>query len=442
MKVPETPPLFKKVDLDRIFKLLKERKYSDLIKSYNDEYLYWTELKHKPQPDDIDIKDLWFLTKISRRLNSQTIKISNIEGFEFQYILTPQIQQKLHEFDLNLGGRLESDKLIPKEEKVRFLLSSIMEEAIASSQIEGAITTRKVAKEMLRAERKPKSKSEQMIMNNYYTIKRISELRNSRLTPSVIQEIHKLITNETLDNKEDEGRFRSNNDIKVVDGITGEIIYYPPDFTKIDNLIEDFCSFANENSNENFIHPIIRASILHFLIGYIHPFVDGNGRTARAIFYWYLLSRDYWLIEYLSISRLIIKSKVQYANAYLYTELDEKDLTYFIKYQLRTIDLAFTSLKDYINRKLKEKSQIFNYRKIKGLNERQLQLLKLFHDDTEKILTIKEVQNRYGVVYQTARTDLLLLEKYKLVKSSTSGKKKLIYMRSEDFENVLKNLCK
>jgi Fic family protein len=357
-------------------------------------------------------------------------------------LLTPKIQQKLHEFDLNLGNRLESDKIIPKKEKVRFLLSSIMEEAIASSQIEGAVTTRKVAKEMLRSERKPKSKSEQMIMNNYHTIKRIGEIRNTSLTPSIIQEIHKLITNDTLENKEDEGRFRTNNEIDVVDGITGESVYYPPDFKKINQLIDDFCAFANEKNDNYFIHPIIRASILHFLIGYIHPFIDGNGRTARAIFYWYLLSQDYCLIEYLSISRLIIKSKTQYANAYLCTELDENDLTYFIKYHLRTIDLAFRSLKDYINRKLREKTRLYDYRRIKGLNDRQLQLLKLFHDDLEKVLSIKEVQNRYGVVYQTARTDLMSLEKLGLIKSSTSGKKKLIFLRTTDFENVLKTLCK
>lgn len=442
MKKPESPPALTKSDPGRIFKLIKERRYSDLVKSYNDDYLYWTELKYKPKPEDLDIKDVWFLLKISRRLNSQIIRISEIEGFEFQYLLTPQIQQKLHEFDLNLGGRLESDKIIPKEEKVRFLLSSIMEEAIASSQIEGAVTTRRVAKEMLRSERKPKSKSEQMIMNNYHTIKRISELRNTTLTPIVIQEIHRLITNDTLEKKDDEGRFRTNNEINVVDGITGESVYYPSDYKKIGQLIDDFCAFANEKNDNNFIHPIIRASILHFLIGYIHPFIDGNGRTARAIFYWYLLSQDYWLIEYLSISRLIIKSKVQYANAYLFTELDENDLTYFIKYHIRTIDLAFNSLKDYINRKLREKTRLFNYRRIKGLNERQLHLLRLFHDDSERVLSIKEVQNRYGVVYQTARTDLMLLEKLGLIKSSISGKKKLIFIRTTDFENILKNLCK
>ncbi|HEX2921513.1 MAG TPA: Fic family protein [Bacteroidales bacterium] len=442
MKKPEAPPVIKKQGLERIVKLLKEREYSDLVRSYNDDYLYWTELKYKPKPENIGIKDVWFLVKLSRRLNSQVIKISNIEGFRFQYFLTSQIQQKLHEFDLNLGGRLENDRLIPKEEKVKFLLSSIMEEAIASSQIEGAVTTRRVAKDMLRSERRPVSKSEQMIMNNYHTIKRISELRNTSLSPSIILEIHKLITTDTLENKGDEGRFRTNNEINVVDGVTGEPVWVPPDYNNLELLIDNFCAFANEKNENNFIHPIIRASILHFLMGYIHPFVDGNGRTARAIFYWYLLKQDYWLIEYLSISRLIVKSKDQYANAYLFTELDENDLTYFIKYHIRTIDLAFNSLKDYISRKLTEKTQIYNYRRINGLNDRQLHLLRLFHDDPERVLTIKEVQNRYGVVYQTARTDLMLLEKLDLIKSTTSGKKKLVYIRSGDFETVLKKLCR
>lgn len=45
------------------------------------------------------------------------------------------------------------------------------------------------------------------------------------------------------------------------------------------------------------------------MIAYMHPFVDGNGRTARALFYWYMLKSGYWLTEYLSISRVIAKSK-------------------------------------------------------------------------------------------------------------------------------------
>lgn len=94
------------------------------------------------------------------------------------------------------------------------------------------------------------------------------------------------------------------------------------------------------------------------MIGFIHPFVDGNGRTARALFYWYLLKKGYWLTEYLSISRMILKSKVQYANAYLYTEHDEMDVGYFIHYQLHIMALAFESLQEYLKRKSEEKSRL------------------------------------------------------------------------------------
>src|SRR6201999_3882984 len=99
--------------------------------------------------------------------------------------------------------------------------------------------------------------------------------------------------------------------------------YVPPDFNLLEELIERFCDFANSTNDTDFVHPIIREIILHFLIGYIHPFADGNGRTARALFYWYLLTKGYWLIEYMSVSRIILASKAQYARAYQHTEKDE-----------------------------------------------------------------------------------------------------------------------
>src|SRR5260221_12066996 len=117
----------------------------------------------------------------------------------------------------------------------------------------------------------------------------------------------------------------------------------------MEKLMEEFCLFANDSKNENFfLHPIAKAIILHFLIGYIHPFSDGNGRTARALFYWYLIKKGYWLIEYMSVSRIILSSKAQYARAYQYTELDHNDCTYFILYNLKCIGRALEELKAYI----------------------------------------------------------------------------------------------
>jgi Fic family protein len=348
MKIPEKPPSseIKTNELDEIYKYLRNESFRQSFLDIYNRYLYWSELKHKKISQQISPEILWKITKTQRDSHPEIIKLSDLEGFEFKFNSTPYINQKLHEFDLNLGGKPKGN-IIPQDDKKQYLINSIMEEAIASSQIEGAVTTREHAKSMLRKGRKPKNRSEQMILNNYNTIKKIKPLTNKELTSELILEIHSSITKNTLEDSSNEGKYRAANDISVVD-LTGNVVYHPPDYKKIEQLMDDFCNFANESDETRFIHPMIRAIILHFLIGYIHPFVDGNGRTARAIFYWYLLSRDYWLIEYMSISRIIIKSRTQYAKAYLYTELDENDLTYFINYQLKTTDLAFHNLKNGI----------------------------------------------------------------------------------------------
>ena len=64
-----------------------------------------------------------------------------------------------------------------------------------------------------------------------------------------------------------------------------------------------------------FIHPVIKAIIIHFVISFLHPFVDGNGRTVRSFFYWYMLKKGYALTEFLSISRIIYANKVKYEKA-------------------------------------------------------------------------------------------------------------------------------
>jgi|SRR5665648_61344 len=439
MKTPESPPKITQDKFHEAIRHLHSDTCRQLIKKALDKHLYWSKLKYMQIDDTMDPEILWTIVKINRNLNAEKIKISEIEGFDFKYNLTTNIQQQLHKFDLNLGGRLGGETIIPDADKNRYLIGSIMEEAIASSQLEGAATTRKDAKKMLREERKPTNKSEQMILNNYNTIKKLKELKDQEITPELILEIHSSITKDTFDDSTQVGKFRKSNDITVTNP-SREVIYYPPDCKYIEQIMDDFCAFTNEKNDNQFIHPVIKATILHFLIGYIHPFTDGNGRTARAIFYWYLLKKGYWLIEYMSISRMIIKSPTQYAKAYLYTEFDENDLTYFINYQLKAMDLAFDGLKEYINKKIQDKSELYDFKKINHINDRQIHILKLLSDDPKLTLTIKEIQNRFNIVYQTARTDIMGLEKLGIVEKNVAGKKKLVYYRSEKFTEIISRL--
>ncbi len=440
MKHPEPPPTADFQDsLQEIGILFQNRTLMIELSEIEKEHPYWEQFKHKVKDLRTAPHLLWKVVKFLRRSNLKKLVMSQVALFQFQYRVTDDTLRRLHEFDLNMGGILEAGSLIPNEDKNRYLLSSIMEEAIASSQLEGAVTTREEAKKMLRTQRKPRNHSEKMILNNYLTMRKILETKHHKMTPALLLDIHATITKDTLSDPEKEGHFRQNDEVRVEDVTTGEVFYIPPAQKHLDQLIADFCAFANEETSSEFIHPIIRATILHFLVGYIHPFADGNGRTARAVFYWYLIAKGYWLIEFMSISRIILQSNVQYAKAYLHTELDDNDLTYFINYQLKALDLAFKSLQSYIARKMREKRALFEVVRAEGINERQMELLRKLMTDGQKALTIKEVQHLFEVVYQTARTDLLDLASRGFLEAKTVGNK-LVFYRSPSFEQQLTKL--
>ena len=426
MRLPERPPVipgdyaFGKV-LDE---LIQVRHYTEFIETEGTKYYYFEKWKFKAKEWGINPAKLWGAVKSHRRISNNPLIFSEIPGFTFT-IGTPSIIQKyVHEFDLNLGGSLQGDTIIPTEEKDRYLISSLMEEAIASSQIEGAATTRKVAKEMLENNRKPKNISEQMILNNYEAMKWIVANKQAPITIQNIKKIHSILTKSTLGSQDEEGTFRITDDINVVDVQTGNPVYTPPAHKQLESLMEAFCTFANDREKRIFfLHPITKGIIMHFLIGYIHPFVDGNGRTARTMFYWYLLKKGYWLIEYMSVSRIILNSKAQYARAYLYTEQDENDLTYFVIYNLDAIDKALQDLKKYIQRKSAEKQNAVTLLRNTTFNDRQILLIQDIIQDSTAYFTVQQVQNKFGVSNQTARNDLNALVNAGLFEERKSGAK-------------------
>jgi len=412
--------------------ILKESEEgSYFLNKIESEYLYWDKVKHLGQKENSG--KLWKDVKLIRQLSFKKLLISSKFKLDVNYGINDFLQQKLHYLDFNFGAGIQKEQLLSDIDKHHYLTNSLMEESIFSSMIEGATTTRIKAKEMLRKEKKPANKSEQMILNNYKTIQYISENKNEEITKERLFEIHKLVTENTLES-ENIGAYRNSDDVKVMNQITGEIVHNPPPFLELESMMDSFCYFFNENSKENFIHPIVKASILHFLIGYIHPFVDGNGRTARALFYWYLLKNGYWLTEYLSISRVILKSKTQYEKAYLYTEIDEMDVSYFIHYQVKVLIQAFEDLKVYISNKKKEESQFSKYLKVPNLNERQAQILFWIEENPNRFFTVKEIENIFSVTNQTARTDIEDLVSLDYLKKVSINKKSFNYWKGENFD--------
>jgi len=418
MKLPEKPfnvEEFIDKDVKGFTESIRDDKFRNLVSEYNKKYFYWSELKHRIV-DEVKRKYTWALMKLIRSNNYENLNLATIK---MKYFLLPEFNRKLHLFDKHLAGNIQiKGKSINLQDS--YIVSSLMEEAIASSQLEGAATTRKVAKAMLREKRRPRNKSEKMISNNYETMRYISENKDKKLTPSFIIEIQNIVTKGTLDDPEDEGKFRDNDDITV--GNDDVIAHIPPKYKNITSMMEEFCNFAN-NSSEEFVHPIIKGTILHFLIGYIHPFNDGNGRTARSIFYWYMLSQGYWLFEYMAVSKRILRSKKNYDLSYLYTEYDEMDLTYFIKYNISAIEDSLKDMVEYIGKQQEEQKKTRDLiKKNPDLNLRQALILEEFMKNPTKSFTIREIMETYNISYQTARTDLLLLDSKEFIIKNRAGK--------------------
>lgn len=335
-----------------------------------------------------------------------------------------EVAEQLHEIDMGAGGKIGMPDAIPNTQlRDQYIVSSLIHEAITSSQLEGAVTTRRVAKEMLRSGRPPRDRSEKMILNNFRTMNRIVQLTKEKLSPQLIYEIHELVTRGTLDTPDAAGRLRRDDEkVRVEDDDSGEVLHTPPGAAELQNRIEALCDFANGVKPNFFIHPLVRSILLHFWIGYDHPFVDGNGRTARALFYWSMLHHGYWLFEFISISDILHRAPAKYYRAFLYSESDENDATYFLLHQAEVIRRAILSLHAYIDRKSRE--LVDSERLLRGwehLNHRQLSLITHALRHPDFLYTVEGHRLSHSTVYETARRDLLGLARVDLLDLRRKG---------------------
>lgn len=407
----------------------------DIVAKANKDYLYWDKVKYLPVPEDINPEEVWSFIKHSRKSQQQGFYFHSVKGGMFSYWIPPHAQKQIYligrGMEKVLAGVLEGQAAKGSQ------LNSIMEEAIASSQIEGAATTRAVAKEMLGSGRTPANHGEMMIANNFKTIALVKEHLDESLTEELLKNIHASMTEGTLEDPAWEGEFRiEQNEVQDEEQ---NVLFIPPPYEEVNSRMARLCQFANEEGEGEFIHPFIKGIILHFWLAYVHPFMDGNGRTARALFYWYMLKHDYPLFEYLSISSVIKKKKVQYLKSFLYSEIDESDLTYFIMFHLKAIEEALDDVVGYIKRKKVEKQGAMDFLKhYPSLNDRQLSLLADALDKPEATYTFEKHLRLHGIVRQSARTDLLNLRDLGLLDMRKEGRK-FVFMPASDLREKLRS---
>lgn len=403
-------------------------------------YLHWDEIRFRKPPEGLTHQDWWLGLKMRRRSAYRNIPLKDTGGNNFHFSVPDLVTDLLHQIDRGGGTFVEiPEQVTNAEQRDRYVVRSLMEEAITSSQLEGAATTRDVAKKMLAEGRKPRDRSERMIVNNYMTMRQIMELKDKPLSPDMVLQIHREISDGALDAADGAGRFRRPaENIRISDEIEGTVFHTPPPAFELPARLQAMCDFANGKAPDYFVHPVIRGIILHFWLAYDHPFVDGNGRTARALFYWQMLHSGYWLFEYISISQFLRKAPVQYGTAFLHTETDENDLTYFIIHQAEIIRRALKELHDYVARKSSETRACLDaLQKHPELNHRQQALIAHAVRHPHFAYRIAGHGARHDVTYATARADLLELAKLKFLEHKKVGRA-FVFIAPKDLESKLR----
>lgn len=403
-------------------------------------YLHWDNIRHRDPPEGLSHDEWWLGTRMARLSAREIMPFSSKEGYPFSLVHAAPVRRGLHEIDRKLGmsgPQSQVRDLVEGHGRKHLLAHSTAEEAIRSSQLEGASTTRRVATEMIRRGRQPRTHGERMIFNNYQAMERVGEMARRDLRAADVFELHRIVMDGTRGSGT-AGRFRSGPDDIVVTLLhSDETAHVPPHAEELPARLDRLVAFANDRTPGDWVHPVIRAILLHFMIGYDHPFANGNGRVARALFYWSMVRQGYSLARCLAVSEILHNAPVKYARAYLHTETDDGDLTYFVDYHIGVIIRSIDALASYVE------SQMSDFRAMEdrlhhtpGLNHRQIRLLghALLHPGFR--YTVKSHGTVHGVTANTARADLVKLAAGGLLATTRRGRRQE-FIATRDLEAAI-----
>ncbi len=418
--------------MDQINALLKwgcERNKNETILKIEQEYLYWTKVKHYANKFELSEKIFWALIKKMR--SEHRIAIFILANRDYMtYSVDEIVQKKLYIID-DLVMQILSEKESDMDDLLEaYYQDGLIEESIATSQFEGAKTKRSVAKDMLYSGRQPKDFHEKMIVNVYKASKELLLSPNKMSVDSFVKLHNQLIVNTKQTLQADDFNLRT-------DGVeiekNNKVVFKPiSDSRQIQDSVNILLLWINnEIQFSHFIHPVIKAIVIHYWIAYIHPFYDGNGRTARMMFYWFISQhKQYEILKYIPISTTISKSRKGYEDAFLFVEHDEHDLNYFIHYHLDIIQKSLIHFKEHLaesQKSLKIAAQnLASYK----LNWRQIRLIQHAQRHPDTRYTIRAHQEINKINRITATKDLETLVSHGFFSETKLSKIRLFAFKS------------
>lgn len=337
--------------------------------------------------------------------------------FKPKFIITNKINNSLLEIE-RARGFLEAAKL--KEEWIKEMQSeAIILESHHSTHIEGTQLTLKQAREILAGKslRGIRKDDRQELLNYKKAMDFVAEYlgKKSEIIEDLIKKIHRILVKDVRGGSLEPGRYRRVQNY-VVNSLTGEIIYTPPPPSKVPKLMREFVRWLNEETG---ISPVLIAGIAQYQFVDIHPFLDGNGRTARLLCTLILYQNGYDFKRLFSLSEYYDKDRPSYYNAIQSVRNNDMDMTYWLEYFTEGLKNQLIEVKTKGEIAIK-KEVILEKAKRVNLNQRQQEILLYLVEEGR--VSVEKIVRRFNWVRRTVQRDLVKLVNLGFIKEMAKSK--------------------
>jgi Fic family protein len=308
--------------------------------------------------------------------------------------------------------------LIPKWE-VTLRREAIIHSAHSSTSIEGnRLSLDQVSSLAHGREVMATRKDKQEVLNYLNVLENIEALtKKSSLSEQDILNIHRMVTKDTLDNPDDCGAYR-NRYVVVANRLTGQVIFRPPKNEDVPGLINDLVQWINVGEAKE-LDPVIEAGISHYEFVRIHPFVDGNGRSARVFATLILYQRGFDTKQFFCLDDYYDSDRQAYYKALQSVDQKTGDLTTWLEYFVEGVSVSIEVVKERVTRLSSERLRKAERGQI-ALTERQMMIVEFIN--LHGNITNRNVREMFKISDRAALKEIRKLVDLKVIKSEGKGR--------------------
>lgn len=381
-----------------------------LLEYFMTQYLTRRGVMHR-LPASLTIGTFWPELFALRRERAIYTTLPDAQGAPLWFVETPPVAAHIDAI-AEFARSEPPDSFRESDTSEEREAEAMLDEALYSSAIEGASSSRRRATTLIRKGASPADESERMILNNYRALEHALEHTDEPIDEGTILKIFAIVTEGTAAAPKGAPGWRDAG-VQVVSA-SQRAVYTAPSREKVPGMMRALVEFIRDED----AHPLVAASIAHFYFVHVHPFFDGNGRTARALSLMILLQAGYDVFRGFSLSNLIASERAKYYRAIRDVEESDGDMTYFVEYCTGVMARGVKKL----GREVAAGRALEALRRA-NLPERAMKGAKWLLSGKSETITIGAWSKKYAVSFETARQDLFKLEELGILKRRIEGRR-------------------